>query len=168
MVFPLDRHFGLYEDFGLCVIPFWNHVCVNIYIIYTHLCPRFWYFVCVHAHSVRKRLLVTFPQCLLKWNVTKLLGQLLGAGLLVLKELHMCHDNLTQCFVSNRFGVSKKTYCICQLTNCGKNIYQYHKETHMHRDISSFTLFFSCILNALIMDPLSDQMSRLLTPRGVC
>lgn len=82
MVFPLHRHFGLYEDLGLCVIPY-EMVCVKTCM---HLFPCQWE-LCVHAHSVRKRLLVTFSQCLLKWNVPKLLGQLLRAGLLMAEEL---------------------------------------------------------------------------------
>lgn len=61
----------------------------------------------MHAQSVRKRLLVTFSQGLLKWNVAKLLGKLLGAGLFVPKKLSMCHDNLTKCLVSNRFGLNE-------------------------------------------------------------
>lgn len=90
MVFPLDRHFGLYEDLGLCVVPH-EMLCVYEYVdafVSMFLCGR---------------LLVTSPQCLFRCSVTKLLGSFAKA------KMGARHQNLAQCCVCNRFGRTRIT-----------------------------------------------------------
>lgn len=161
MLFPLDRHFGLYEDLGFCVSSPLK-LCVCVYVrMHSCIWRSSWDFVCVHAHSACERLLVTFSQCCIREEMLQ--------GSWTAFSGRFADDRRHSCVPGMLFsmGLDELQDCLCY------NIYQpiqIHKGTLTltHSHIPCVLLFSSCMLNALVMDPLNDQLSRPLTPRGVC